>query len=70
MFERGGGTHTIDGVAYEINGKQLHIVFPGQLHHWDIWAGTKSHTVFVSGRLFKHLRISLFIRLNIVKRIL
>ncbi|WP_313185372.1 helix-turn-helix domain-containing protein [Sphingobacterium siyangense] len=53
LFERGGGTHTIDGVAYEINGKQLHIVFPGQLHHWDIWAGTKSHTVFVSGRLFK-----------------
>lgn len=53
LFERGGGTHIIDGVAYEINCKQLHMVFPGQIHNWDIWTGTKSHTVFVSGRLFK-----------------
>ena len=53
LFESGSGTHTVDGISYEINGKQLHMIFPGQLHSWDIWTGTKAHTLFVSSRLFK-----------------
>jgi AraC-like DNA-binding protein len=53
LFECGSGTHTIDDMVYEINDKQLHTIFPGQCHSWDIGAGTKVHTVFVSGRIFK-----------------
>ncbi|MNK07195.1 Helix-turn-helix domain protein [compost metagenome] len=53
LFETGSGTHTIDGFNHHINGKQLHMIFPGQVHSWDIWAGTKAHTIFVSSKLFK-----------------
>ncbi len=53
LFETGSGTHTIDEVAYEIQSKQLHLIFPGQLHSWDILAGSKAHTVFVSAKLFR-----------------
>ncbi|MNJ94182.1 HTH-type transcriptional activator RhaR [compost metagenome] len=53
LFETGSGTHTIDDVVYEIQSKQLHLIFPGQLHSWDILAGSKVHTVFVSAKLFR-----------------
>jgi len=52
LFESGSGTHTIDGIAYKIEPKQLHFLYPGQLHSWNIYGDVKIHVVFVSGKIF------------------
>jgi AraC-like DNA-binding protein len=33
VFEKGGGTHTIDFEAFPIHDKSIHIVAPGRVHH-------------------------------------
>ncbi|WP_293900008.1 helix-turn-helix domain-containing protein [Sphingobacterium sp. UBA5670] len=53
LFEKATGTHTIDGVTHQLNDQQLHIIFPGQFHRWDMQADGKIHVLFLSARLFK-----------------
>lgn len=36
LFEKAKGVHTIDSVDYRIGNRQIHILFPGQVHKWDI----------------------------------
>ncbi|MDH7460633.1 helix-turn-helix transcriptional regulator [Chitinophagaceae bacterium 26-R-25] len=36
LFEKAKGIHTIDSVDYRIRNRQIHILFPGQVHKWDI----------------------------------
>ncbi len=53
LFEKAAGTHTIDGVTHQLNDQQLHLIFPGQIHKWDMHADGTIHVLFVSGKLFK-----------------
>lgn len=52
LFESGAGKHTINGTAYQILPRQLHILYPQQLHSWDIHGDVKIHVIFVSWKLF------------------
>ncbi|MBV4360410.1 AraC family transcriptional regulator [Pinibacter aurantiacus] len=36
LFEKAKGIHTIDSVDYHIGNRQIHILFPGQVHNWHI----------------------------------
>lgn len=47
LFEKGAGTHTIDFVEYPIAAHQLHLVFPGQVHQWNIAAATSAYQVML-----------------------
>lgn len=36
LFQEASGVHNIDTIDYEIGNKEIHILFPGQLHKWKI----------------------------------
>ncbi|WP_343322113.1 helix-turn-helix domain-containing protein [Sphingobacterium multivorum] len=52
LFEHGSGTHTIDFVEYPIYDRQIHLIFPGQVHTWRIEGNVKLHLIFVAGATF------------------
>ncbi|MBV8251407.1 MAG: AraC family transcriptional regulator [Chitinophaga sp.] len=47
------GTHTIDFLDYEVKGIQIHILFPGQVHHWDLANDTIAYQLMISVRKFE-----------------
>ena len=51
MFEYGEGTHTIDFQDYPIRNKEIHLLFPDQVHRWDIGPTAKA-TQLMLDRLF------------------
>ena len=59
LFERGAGTHTIDFVNYNVSAAQLHILFPEQIHKWELDEETHAHQVMISRNMFETLVNSL-----------
>lgn len=55
LFESAEGRHIIDGKEYSIQGRQLHIVFPGQVHHWEYESDHGIYQLFVSGDILDRL---------------
>lgn len=55
IFDRGKGSHTIDFVDYEIKNKQIHLVFPDQVHQWKIEPGTIGYQLMISRNWFESL---------------
>lgn len=55
LFESAEGKHIIDGKEYPIQGTQLHMVFPGQSHHWDYQSDHGIYQLFISGDVFERL---------------
>jgi len=55
IFDRGKGSHTIDFVDYEIKNKQVHLVFPDQVHQWKIEPGTVGYQLMISRNWFETL---------------
>lgn len=53
LFDKGQGTHSIDSVDYKIRNHQVHILFPGQMHKWDIKAGTIAYQLMVERTFFE-----------------
>ncbi len=53
LFEKGNGEHTIDFNRYEIKDQQVHLVFPNQVHQWDIKEGTIAYQLMVSKKWFE-----------------
>ncbi|MET0298653.1 MAG: helix-turn-helix transcriptional regulator [Flavitalea sp.] len=53
LFQKGSGVHTIDFTDYKISSNQLHLVFPGQVHHWKIHKGTVAFQVMISKSQFQ-----------------
>nr|WP_236059809.1 AraC family transcriptional regulator [Chitinophaga rhizophila] len=51
LFERGAGTHTIDFVAHPIQSNQLHLLFPGQVHAWNIQHDTVGYQLMIGQEL-------------------
>lgn len=52
LFIRGSGTHYVDSFAYPIRNKQLHFLFPGQVHHWQTGPETIARKIVVGKKLF------------------
>jgi AraC family transcriptional activator of pobA len=59
LFEKGSGTHTIDFVEYEVSGHQLHLLFPGQVHSWDLGNDTIASQIMVTRHVFETFANSL-----------
>ncbi|TPD67057.1 helix-turn-helix domain-containing protein [Flavobacterium microcysteis] len=53
LFEKGEGKHTIDSIEYEIENSQVHLLFPGQLHKWDIKSGTIGYQLMAERTFFE-----------------
>ncbi|MBV8251423.1 MAG: helix-turn-helix domain-containing protein [Chitinophaga sp.] len=52
LFETGSGVHSIDFINYDIRPKQLHILFPDQVHSWKLDANSKVHQLMVDSKVF------------------
>ena len=52
LFERGNGIHTIDFVEYPIEAAQIHVVFPGQVHQWEMKQETVGYQLMISREWF------------------
>ena len=59
IFEKGKGTHTIDFISYSIQDHQIHLVFPDQVHQWNIEKGTIGYQLMISRSWFENLLSSL-----------
>lgn len=53
LFEQAQGTHNIDSVDYPIGNHQIHVLFPGQMHKWNIKAGTIGYQLMVERTFFE-----------------
>ncbi|MDN3548189.1 AraC family transcriptional regulator [Mucilaginibacter aquaedulcis] len=59
LFEFGGGTHTIDFVDHQVADFQLHMLFPEQVHKWDLSEKTHAHQIMISRSEFEAMADSL-----------
>lgn len=59
LFEKGSGTHMIDFIDYEVTGHQLHLLFPGQVHSWNLGANTVACQIMVTRHIFETFSNSL-----------
>ena len=53
LFVRGAGVHEIDSLPYPIGDREVHVLFPGQMHKWDIEAGTESYQLMIERPLLE-----------------
>lgn len=53
LFTKGSGTHFIDNVGYPIGDKQLHLLFPGQHHHWITGPETVAQKIVIGRKAFE-----------------
>lgn len=54
LFDEAEGIHTIDSVDYQIDHHQVHVLFPGQIHKWDIKTGTIAYQLMIGRLFFEH----------------
>ncbi|UWY27406.1 helix-turn-helix domain-containing protein [Flavobacterium sp. TR2] len=53
LFDQAQGLHSIDSVDYPIGNFQVHVLFPGQMHKWDIKAGTIGYQLMIERTFFE-----------------
>jgi len=53
LFDRAKGIHNIDSVDHPIGNRQVHVLFPGQMHKWDIRAGTIGYQLMIERSFFE-----------------
>jgi len=53
LFDQARGIHNIDSADYEIGNHQIHVLFPGQMHKWDIKTGTIAYQLMVERSFFE-----------------
>ncbi|WP_300596398.1 AraC family transcriptional regulator [Niabella sp.] len=65
LFEKGSGVHTIDFVDYKVKQHQLHLLFPDQVHSWQLGKITSGFQLMISRPVFETfsdaLRFSFFL---------
>jgi AraC-like DNA-binding protein len=59
LVEKGSGSHSIDFQEYEVSEYQLHVLFPGQVHRWDLGEDTLADQLMISRPLFENFSASL-----------
>lgn len=52
LIERGSGEHTIDFTKYEVGARQLHLLFPDQVHQWKFGKSTRAYQLMFSKSLY------------------
>ncbi len=60
LFEKGSGTHTIDFVDYNVKNRQIHLLFPDQVHSWRLGKNTSGYQLMISRPVFETFSASLF----------
>lgn len=62
LFDKAQGVHTIDFIDYPIEDRQIHVLFPGQVHRWDIKPKTIGYQLMIDRIFFErfapHFRFS------------
>jgi AraC-like DNA-binding protein len=53
LFEKAQGVHTIDFCDYRIENRQIHILFPGQVHRWEIGPKTIGYQLMIDRVFFE-----------------
>lgn len=53
LFDQAKGIHSIDSIDYPIGNYQVHVLFPGQMHKWDIKAGTIGYQLMIERTFFE-----------------
>ncbi|STD59702.1 helix-turn-helix domain-containing protein [Empedobacter falsenii] len=53
LFDKASGTHNIDSKDYPIDNKEIHILFPGQMHKWQINDGTIGYQLMTERSFFE-----------------
>ncbi|WP_291927251.1 helix-turn-helix transcriptional regulator [Chitinophaga sp.] len=53
LFESAKGVHNIDFHDYPIGNKQVHILFPGQVHTWSIKPNTTGYQLMIQQHFFE-----------------
>ena len=59
LFEKGSGIHTIDFTDHTISDHQIHLLFPHQVHKWNLGARTKAYQLMINKRIFETFSTSL-----------
>ncbi|WP_177761009.1 helix-turn-helix domain-containing protein [Flavobacterium sp. I3-2] len=55
LFEKAVGEHEIDFINYPIEDKQIHLLFPDQVHKWNIQKNSKGYQLMINRVFFEHL---------------
>lgn len=53
LFDRASGIHNIDSKDYPIGNKEVHVLFPGQMHKWQINEGTIGYQLMIERVFFE-----------------
>jgi len=53
LFDRASGVHNIDFVDYKIGNHEVHLLFPGQVHKWNIRLETTGYQLMISRDFFE-----------------
>lgn len=53
LFEKAGGIHTIDFNEYKIGNRQIHVLFPNQVHTWNLEEHTIGYQLMVDREHFE-----------------
>lgn len=48
LFDQSCGTHSIEGVDYTVGNKEIHILFPDQVHKWHLKENTKGYQLMIN----------------------
>lgn len=59
LIEQSQGTHTIDFIEHIAGKKQLHLLFPGQVHKWMLDSSTQAYQLMLDRPLFEAFSTSL-----------
>jgi AraC-like DNA-binding protein len=59
LFEKGSGVHSIDFVDYKLKSRQIHLLFPGQVHSWCLGKSTAGYQLMISRPVFETFSASL-----------
>ncbi|ETN96260.1 AraC family transcriptional regulator [Zhouia amylolytica AD3] len=54
LFDQGNGIHNIDSLDYPIGDHEIHVLFPGQMHKWEIQRETIAYQLMVEKSFFEH----------------
>jgi len=54
LFDKASGVHTIDSIDHVIKDHQVHVLFPGQMHKWHVYAGTIGYQLMIERSFFEH----------------
>ncbi|OYD40691.1 helix-turn-helix transcriptional regulator [Sphingobacterium cellulitidis] len=57
LFEKGSGEHTIDFKTYPISDNQIHVLFPNQVHTWNIEIPSKAYQLMIDKVFFEKLSL-------------